>query len=157
MKERNFEIKCIDNGIYYVIGDKIPIQLIVTKKLSSEENLWLKNLTDDLEETAEAENLLRDYQNHVKDTLYQSIMNIIVQANKEKFKEGKNMCDALRELMKDEFDAKKLEGKEIGKEIGEKLINDLNIKLAQSGRTDDIIKAAKDKEYQNKLIQEFGL
>lgn len=47
------------------------------------------------------------------------------------------MCEALRELMKDELDAKKIEG--------EKLINELIIKLDQAGRTNDIVKAAKDK------------
>ena len=32
-------------------------------------------------------------------------MELIVRANKQKFEEVKGMCDALRELMKDEIDA----------------------------------------------------
>ena len=40
---------------------------------------------------------------------------------------------------------------------GRNEVNQLNILLAESGRIDDIIKAAKDKEYQKKLFDEFGL
>ena len=36
---------------------------------------------------------------------YRSVMELIVRANKQKFEEVKGMCDALRELMKDEIDA----------------------------------------------------
>lgn len=38
-------------------------------------------------------------------------MNLIVRANKEKFEEAKTMCEALEEIMKDELEAKKAEGK----------------------------------------------
>ena len=85
------------------------------------------------------------------------VMNIIVRANEEKFKEEKGMCEALRELMKEEFDEQRMEGKKIGEEIGESRINELNQRLAQAGRVDDIIKAAGDKIYQDSLIKEFGL
>lgn len=36
-------------------------------------------------------------------------------------------------------------------------VNALNLKLSEENRTDDIIKAAKDKAYQEKLFKEFGL
>ena len=81
------------------------------------------------------------------------VMNIIVRANEEKFKEEKGMCEALRELMKEEFDEERREGKK----IGESLINELNQRLAQAGRVDDIIRASGDKAYQDSLIKEFGL
>ena len=88
-------------------------------------------------------------------------MNIIVQANKEKFKEAKSMCQALEELMKEEFAAKRTEGERIGeergKERGQSRVNELNKRLAQAGRIDDIIKASSDREYQERLIKEFGL
>lgn len=41
-------------------------------------------------------------------------MNLIVRANKSKFEEAKAMCEALEELMKDELEAKKAEGKAEG-------------------------------------------
>jgi hypothetical protein len=37
------------NGIYYVTGSMLPIQIIETKKLSEEENLWLRCLSDSLD------------------------------------------------------------------------------------------------------------
>lgn len=36
-------------------------------------------------------------------------------------------------------------------------INQLNVKLSELHRTEDILKAATDKEYQKKLFEEFGL
>ena len=33
-------------GIYRIYGDYLPIQIIKTKKLSPEQNLWLKSLTN---------------------------------------------------------------------------------------------------------------
>lgn len=168
-EEQNYKIEKAERGIYYVSGDKIPIQIIVTKQLSLEENLWLRSLTDDLEEKEDAENLIQDYNTHKENSLYQSVMNIIVQANKEKFEEAKSMCEALRELMKEEIEAEKIKankegriqgeiaGKIEGKIAGKNLINELNKKLAQAGRMDDIIKAAEDKNFQDSLIEEFGL
>jgi hypothetical protein len=37
------------NGIYYIYGDILPIQIIETKKLSADENLWLRNLSGNLD------------------------------------------------------------------------------------------------------------
>ena len=79
--------------------------------------------------------------------------------------EAKKMCKALEELMKDELEAKKTEGEEIGKEIGKEIgmqqgkerVNELTLKLSTLGRIDDILKAASDEEYQERLFQEFGL
>ena len=49
------------------------------------------------------------------------------------------------------------EGREEGRAEGENRINQLNIELSKLGRTEDILKAAVDKEYQRKLLEEFGL
>lgn len=51
----------------------------------------------------------------------------------------------------------KREGHEEGREEAIEQINQLNLILAEQGRMDDIIKAAKDKEYQEKLFKEFGI
>ncbi len=79
--------------------------------------------------------------------------------------EAQKMCKALEDIMKDELEAKKTEGEEIGKEIGKEIgmqqgkerVNELTIKLSNIGRIDDILKAASDEEYQERLFQEFGL
>ena len=44
-----------------------------------------------------------------------------------------------------------------GRAEGVNRINQLNIELSKRGRTEDILKAAVDKECQEKLLKEFGL
>ena len=46
-------------------------------------------------------------------------------------------------------------GKEEGREEGMKLLDNLYGLLAESGRTDDILRATKEPEYRDKLLQEF--
>ena len=36
-------------GIYEVFGDYVPIQIVESKRLSEDENIWLKSLRNDLE------------------------------------------------------------------------------------------------------------
>ncbi len=49
------------------------------------------------------------------------------------------------------------EGLALGTDTMQEKMNRLIIRLTEVGRTEDIIKAAKDKEYQNTLFEEFGL
>ncbi|MCM1143176.1 MAG: hypothetical protein NC318_12220, partial [Blautia sp.] len=49
------------------------------------------------------------------------------------------------------------EGFEEGVERGIERINQLNIILSEQNRTNDIIRAAQDPEYQEQLFREFGL
>jgi hypothetical protein len=46
---RRYQVKEVNAGIYLIEGDIIPIQIIDSRKLSGEENLWLKGLSKDLE------------------------------------------------------------------------------------------------------------
>lgn len=85
-------------------SDMFPIQFIITSRLSEKENLWLKSLTDDLKQTAEARRLVIEYRKSKNNPLYRSVMDIIVRANREKFQEVKKMCTALEELMKEEIE-----------------------------------------------------
>lgn len=103
-KRRGCRVEEIENGIYYVKDDFIPIQIIVTSRLSEKENLWLKNLTNHIGGTGSARRLIDEYEKHNRDELYRAVMEIIVQANEETFQEVKGMCNALRELMKDEIE-----------------------------------------------------
>lgn len=111
--ERGYKIHKVEEGIYYIIGDKIPIQIILTRELSKEHNFWLRSLTNDLKEPSEIEQLIREYEKKKENKLYESVMDIIVRANREKFQEVKTMCGALEELMKDELEAKRAEGREL--------------------------------------------
>lgn len=46
---------------------------------------------------------------------------------------------------------------ELGETLGVSRINQLILELSKLGRTDDIVKAAADREYQKKLLEEFDL
>ena len=123
-------------------------------------------MTDTLKDMSVTKQLLEDYKKNKEDQLYQAVREIIVKANENQLKEGKqDMCNALLELMKDELDEKREEGiregikegiKE-GESLGENRINQLILKLSELNRTDEILKAAADREYQKKLLKEFGL
>lgn len=152
-KVRNYKVIEREKGIYDVVGDKIPIQIILTKQLSRKDNLWLRSLTNHLEDYETAEELLEVYSKHKDNTAYKSIMDFIVRANREKFEEARDMCDALLELMEDELNEKKAEGEKVGSDR----VNSLILKLDELGRVDEIIKAASDSDYQQKLFEEFGL
>ena len=102
--KRGLSVYEADKGIYYLEGDIFPIQLIVTSRLSPENNLWLNSLTNDLKGVSIIEKISNEYRKHKRDELYKSVMNIIVRANNEQFKEATNMCEALLELFKDEVD-----------------------------------------------------
>ena len=108
---RGFLIKKEETGIYYVYGDIMPIQIITTKYLSPAKNLWLRSLTDSLADKAIVQKLIKEYEKNRENTLYSSMMNVIVQANEAEFVEVKeNMCEALKALMQDEIDAAVEEG-----------------------------------------------
>lgn len=112
-----YRIRQAEAGIYYVREKPIAIQLIVTSKLAEGENRWLRNLTNDLR-PEEARRLLREYGEHKKEPLYESIMDLIARANARTFQEVKEMCQALEELMRDELEDREQRGIEKGVEKG---------------------------------------
>lgn len=114
-KNRNLLVEKQSNGIYYVKGEIFPVQIIVTKELSKEENFWLRSMTNDLTKE-EARELVQKYEGHEKDNWYQSVMDVVVRANEKGFKEMKQMCDALLELMKDELDESREKGISLGRQ-----------------------------------------
>lgn len=126
---RNFVVTEQEAGIYYIEGDIFLMQLIVTSELSEENNLWLHNLTNDLKENETARKLIREYGKHRDEKLYESVMDIIMRANKERFEEVNKMCKALEELMEDRIVERENIAKQRGIEVGiekgiEKLILD---------------------------------
>ena len=121
-EKRGYTIEKQEDGIYYIKGDYFPIQIIVTSKLSETENLWLKNLTDNMKEVESAKKLIDDYGKHRENDLYESVMNIIMRSNKEKFQEVRGMCDALKELMKDELEEAEKVGIDKGRQEGIRIL-----------------------------------
>lgn len=165
----DIQIELEAERIYYVLGPKIPIQVIVTQQLSKEKNLWLRSLTDRIKDKEDMKRLLNEYREKQKNPLYESVMQMIVRANEEKFKEADCMCEALNRIIQDQIEEKirnSLQagydedygmGMQQGMQQGEHSINSLILCLAKLGRTSDIIKSASDPEYQKSLLKEFGL
>ena len=100
---RRMTLQKVDDGIHYLIGDHFPIQIVVTSQLSAENNFWLRNLTNDLQDRSLPDTLFRKYQPKQHNILYKSVMNIIIRANNELFRREKPMCEALMELMQEEM------------------------------------------------------
>ena len=96
-EKRKFQIRKVEEGIYYIIGDYLPIQILLLNRLPEEENLWLRNLTDHLSGEEQAERLVREYLNHKDTTLYQAVMDGISRANRKQLEEANNICAAQRE------------------------------------------------------------
>ena len=83
IKERGYQIEQQEDGIYYITGDILPIQLIVSSKLSKKNNYWLKNLTNKLK-VDEIASLVEEYKKHRDNKLYDAVMDVIVRANMDK-------------------------------------------------------------------------
>lgn len=64
-------------------------------------------------------------------------------------KEPMDVGNVIDELIED--------GKVEGQRLGQKRVNELIAKLAQAGRTEDLIRSATDLKYQEKLFKEFKL
>ena len=101
---RGLNLARIEPGIYYIIGDAFPIQLLITNELDPNENRWIQSLRNDITKIEEIEPLFKEYETHKSSTLYQSAINVITRANWNTIKEvKKDMCEALKELMAEEF------------------------------------------------------
>lgn len=156
-----YQIEKSENGIYILHGDVLPIQIIVTKELSEQENLWLHSLTDDIKSAREAEELVRVYEKHRKNILYEAVMDVIVRANYEKFKEVSSMCQALVEIMQPYIDEQvglrvEKELKKIAEREMERAMELTRVLLA-AGRMEDLNRAMDDKEYRSRLCEELAL
>ena len=119
---KKYTIEKIEPGIYYVHGDVMGIQIIVTSRLSPEKNLWLYSLTDELNDSEVKQKLLEKYKGKEKDELYSAVMQVILAANEKRFKEGEDMCDAWMKIVNETcgelIETSREEGREEGLEEG---------------------------------------
>ena len=71
------------------------------------------------------------------------------------------MCQALREIMKEDFEEAEAKGVKKGLkqgvEKGESRLGSLIMKLKEAGRADDVYRAAEDPAFRQKLYKEFKL
>ena len=162
-----YHIRFFAPGIYYVEGLPIPAQIIVTKKLRPKLHPALKMLTQKLEqsdlldfmECANGFTEPGDRQNA------DAVLQVSVSANREIYNQVRRnnivMCDALRELFKDELEEAHEKGKSAGlsegRTEGENRLKSLYAKLEQDGRREEIFQALSNPEILKKLYEEYGM
>jgi hypothetical protein len=92
--DRKFTVEKIDSGIYNIVGDIIPIQVIDSRMLSSDENLWLKSLDNRLDTTGFINVSIEAYR-YKKIARLGAYLDVITRANPLTLKEVINMETAL--------------------------------------------------------------
>ena len=136
-------------GIYYVTEHlPFPTQVVVTQELDPKEHRSLRILSnhaqkEDVKEflrEVEKMNTPRDRQN------VEAVLQVSVKANDELYREIRrdaNMCDALRELMKDDIEREVSAARKLGESEGEaKIIINMN----HSGMTPENIASITGKD-----------
>ena len=117
--ERNISVESVENGIYYLHGDAIPIQLIVVPELSIGNNYWLNKLRNDLKSGGEIKLFMKEYEKNKDSKLFQALADTVMRANwKEAEEERKNMSDVLKEIFAKEFEEYMEEGMQKGMQKG---------------------------------------
>ena len=102
-------------GIYYLKNFPIPIQILITKELDPVENIWLRSLRTDIKDPQEIQKIIKCYERKRHSKLRQAAMEVITRANWNTIKEVKEkMCEALKELMAEEFEEVQKQGIEQG-------------------------------------------
>ena len=142
---------------------------------------WHRSIGGKLSKREEAIELIQEYKKHKKDERYESVMDLIVRANKELFLEVKTMCQALEELMKDELEAMRKSGWEAGErhgwEAGEKYgwragekqgrergaregisrFAKLSGILLRQNQQDQLLRASEDEQYREELFRKYEI
>jgi hypothetical protein len=144
-------------GIYHVKGVIVfDTQIIVTRELDKKTHSSLRILSRNAKED-DARRFLGETESFNtqgdKDNA-EAILQVSVSANKElykKLKEEFDMCQALQELMKDEIDEKV----NVNVDNATERLNKLNAILMDAKRYDDLKRSTKDKNFQNKLLDEL--
>ncbi|PMB10498.1 hypothetical protein CEN49_03845, partial [Fischerella thermalis CCMEE 5273] len=87
LQEREKDVYAHQEGIYYVQGMDIPIQIIIQSKLSSKDNEYLTLLSDQLQDKEPLQRALKNYFHDNQNELYQLIFQAIFAANPSLFTE----------------------------------------------------------------------
>ena len=96
---RGFTVAEVQKGIYTINGDILPIQIIDSRRLSEEENIWLKNLRDklDLSQVGQIVSVAKKLDRAAETAAY---MFTILKANYNVLQEEVNMYPIPSELVK---------------------------------------------------------
>ena len=142
-KIQGAEVREAYKGIYYVEGLLFSLQIVETCRLPKDEYVWLSRLRRGLDIKEDIEPLARMYKRNAQDPLYQAVMELIVRANEKQYKEGRKMCEALRELFAEELLEKEAAGREQGVLL--KLVSQVRRKIQKNMSALEIADQLEDK------------
>ena len=126
LRKRGYEIENTGRGIYYIrCGSFFLIQFVVTNELDKSEHLWLTSLNVGMDSNSVDNFIFK--MNSLKDKddkeNADSVLQIVMSNNEELFKNKKEesgvMCEALRELFKDEIEEMEINIEEMERNMGE--------------------------------------
>ena len=115
---RGIRAECHYKGVYYLKGDAIPMQLLITHELTQEENCWLQSLRMNLRAGKELSDLITKYEPYKDSKDYAAVMDLITRANWKEMEVEEKMCDALRELFADEMEKEREKARRTGRQEG---------------------------------------
>ena len=142
--------RCEENGKHISDGNH-TIWLSTKGKNASDEPKELVDFLKYVENPEESED--------TEDNFIKSLKEQIAAIKRNRDWEARFML--FEEMMQDEREAGRAEGRKEGRLEGEEAtferLNRLVQLLAKQKRTDDIVKAASDREYQKQLLKEFNL
>ena len=96
--ERGFTVQTFESGIYYIRGDAFPIQVLESKLLPQNENLFLHNLRSNLD--ADDMTKIFDAYKGIKHVEPKNVyLDRLIQANPIAFEEAMDMSDVALELL----------------------------------------------------------
>ncbi|MBD5396516.1 MAG: hypothetical protein HDR71_20125 [Lachnospiraceae bacterium] len=97
-KEMNLTVENSSKGVYYINKETFTTQIIVTSKLPPEEYLYLRCLTDKLQDTKLVNQLTDDYKLHQEQDIYIRYMHQLTTANKKTKGDVLMVCEGLLNL-----------------------------------------------------------
>ena len=156
LKAQGFTIDECHPGVYQITGPGFFLtQIVVTSRLNPESHAVLRVLSNHALQ-ADVETFIRASKAFVKSGDFQrvdAILQVSASANQALFRrireEDAEMCQALREIMKEDF--------EQAEEKGESRLGSLMTKLFSLGRDEDAKRCAADPDYRQKLYKEFKM
>jgi hypothetical protein len=100
---RGYTVEEASPGIYLVSGDYLPIQIIESRKLSDQENLWLKSLTKGLQASS-LDSILEEVQKRGNKAQLGAYLTMLFRANRKELSEGINMARNRLPTLEEVFD-----------------------------------------------------
>ena len=97
-EDRKIPVAKISDGVYHINKETFPIQIIVTRELSPEDNLYLHCLTDNLQDIGLINRLADDCKLHPKQDIYNKYMHQITTANSKTKGEQIMVCEGILNL-----------------------------------------------------------